>query len=312
MSFVELKPPLGSSLMRYMLEPFTLSLTIKIDESITQNLPLPLDVSSQDLQSKLCSIVPAILNAQIWTNSVDKYSPEGKWHEIDMGVHIVSFDEKRSNDLGALTTAKFWIVNFQGSILPTATGSFEYTVRWKSQDKDWDWANRYGKNGTFEVKPPSPDSPWTHGPRAVEIEPDLYVGNYIAASRAKNMGFQAVLTVAKELELPPETLEGIEYLKVPMEDGANNRIPDDAINTCVKWIQEQLDNKRKTLVHCRAGIGRSGSIGIGYIYFHHQTLSYRQALQQAWSKKPDIYPHVGLQQSLERLYPRLYQVESGN
>ncbi|KAF0371051.1 protein tyrosine phosphatase [Gigaspora margarita] len=305
MSFVEITPPLGSNLMRYMLEPFTLSLSIKIDKSITQNLPLPLDLASQNLQSKLCSIVPAVLTAQIWTNSVDKYSPEGKWHEIDMFVHIVSFDEKSSLDFEAFSTAKFWIIKFQGAILPTATGSFEYTIRWKCQDSNWNWANKYGKNGVFNVKPPSPDSPWTHGPRAVEIEPDLYIGNYIAASRAKKMGFQAVLTVAKELELPPEILEGIEYLKVPLKDGANNRISDHDISTCVKWVQGQLENKRKTLVHCRAGMGRSGSIGIAYIYFHHQNFSYRQALQHAWSKKPDIYPHIGLHQSLERLYPRL-------
>ncbi|CAG8521037.1 4008_t:CDS:1 [Scutellospora calospora] len=306
MNFVELKPPIGTNLIRYMLEPFTLTLFIKIDKCITQSLPLPTDLPSQDLQKQLCTIVPTVLTAQIWTNSIDKYSPEGKWHELDMKVNIISFDEEKSSrDLEAFTTAQFWIIQFQGTILPTATGSFGYTVRWKNQDNDWNWATRYGQHGSFSVVPPLPESPWTHGPRAVEIEPDLYIGNYIAASRAKKSGFQAVLTVAKELELPPETLEGIEYLKVPMKDGANNRVADRDISTCVKWIQLQLDNKRKTLVHCRAGMGRSGSIGIAYIYYYHPNFSYRQALQYAWSKKPDIYPHVGLQQSLERLYPRL-------
>ncbi|CAG8559226.1 14006_t:CDS:1 [Dentiscutata heterogama] len=305
MSFVELIPSLGSNQMRYILEPFTLILSIKIDESITQNLPLPLDLASQDLQSRLSSIVPTVLTAQIWTNSVDKYSPEGKWHGIDMHVHIVSLNGKNSLNSESLTTAKSWIVKFQGVILSTATGRFEYTARWKSQGSDWIWAGKSNKNGVIEVRPPSPDNPWTHGPRAVEMEPDLYIGNYNAASRAKKMGFQAVLTVAKELELSSEILEGIEYLKVPLEDGANRRISDHDINTCVKWVQKQLDNKRKTLVHCRAGMGRSGSIGIAYVYFHHPKFSYREALQHAWSKKPDIYPHVGLQQSLERLYPRL-------
>jgi len=65
-----------------------------------------------------------------------------------------------------------------------------------------------------------------------------------------------------------------------------------------------LTKGHKVLVHCRAGIGRSGSIGMAYIYKHNRAWSYDQVRKFVWSKKPDVYPHKNLYDSLSRLFPR--------
>jgi dual specificity MAP kinase phosphatase len=70
----------------------------------------------------------------------------------------------------------------------------------------------------------------------------------------------------------------------------------------VTWIEQQQQAGKRVLVNCRAGIGRSGSLGIAYCFFKNPEWSYEQTLEYVWSKKPDIYPHSQLQSSLERLF----------
>ncbi len=79
----------------------------------------------------------------------------------------------------------------------------------------------------------------------------------------------------------------------------------EVIGEAIAWIARQLQQgKKKVLVNCRAGIGRSGSIVLAYCFYKHPQWSYRQALDYIWSKKADIYPHKHLRDSLERLFER--------
>jgi len=107
---------------------------------------------------------------------------------------------------------------------------------------------------------------------------------------------------AEELSSNDTKLEA--YLKLPCADGSIHEIQREYIKTGVEWIEEQLKHQRKTLVHCRAGIGRSGSMVVAYIYATNPTLSYEEAKTNAKKLKPDIYPHNGLKESLEALWPR--------
>jgi hypothetical protein len=62
--------------------------------------------------------------------------------------------------------------------------------------------------------------------------------------------------------------------------------------------------KKKVLINCRAGIGRSGSVSLAYCFYKHPKWSYQQTLDYIWNSLADIYPHSHLKESLERLFPR--------
>ncbi|MFH0924098.1 MAG: dual specificity protein phosphatase [bacterium] len=288
-----LQPPLGSLRTLYMLEPF--SVILKVSTQLS----------------------PHSIIAEIWTNVIDKFSPEGSWHGIPM--HLNSSSEPN-------------ILDFHGIFLPTDQGQFEYTVRtrFKKNNEDppspsnfkqeqmtrneeprtknqdlfnWQWAGNFGQNGIIKVSPPSPEMPWTNGPQFAKLAPRVYVGNFIAASKSKDLGFQAVLNMAEELNLVfPD--DDIEYKKIGVTDGAHNPILPAKIAEAVRWIKKEVKKGYNVCINCRAGIGRSGSIGIAYLYASHPRWSYNQVLEVAWDKKPDIYPHLQLEETLKLLFPR--------
>ena len=274
----EIHPDLGSSRTLYMLEPFGV---------IVRAVPILPRYSPQNLV------------VEIWTNAIDKLSPEGDWHGVP--VHLISSFPPSTE-----------VLEFHGSFQPTDQGWFEYTIRigfreGKEQHPSvWQWAGAYGQNGSLTVLPPSPDMQWTQGPQAEEIAPGVFIGNFIAASRARDLGFHAVLNVAEELNLAFPN-GSVEYKKINLSDVAHNPISPEKILEAVSWIQQQIKKGRKICVNCRAGIGRSGSVGIAYLYASNPDWSYTDALETAWNKKPNIYPHKYLKETLESLFPRSTQ-----
>jgi len=266
---------------------------------------------SADLRS---SFPIQLLRPQLWTNTTHKLNPEGKWHGLDMVF------QNKSSENGAL--------HFLVSFLTTDQGEFEYTVRigirklasnFENKDKygrkihhststdddnivEWKWAGSYGQNGKIQVLPPNENMPWTKGPQYIEIAPQVWVGNFMAASQAHELGFDSVLCVAAELDIAPTN--GMKYKKIFIGDGAHNVVPEVDVKEAIRWIDQRVKEGSKVLIFCRAGIGRSGSIGISYLYYLHPELSFKQILEEIWKLRTDFYPHQGLEASLEKLFPR--------
>ncbi|MEW6492795.1 MAG: dual specificity protein phosphatase [Cyanobacteriota bacterium] len=264
----ELSPPLNAHLTLYMLEHF--GATVKLSSTYP----------AQDLK------------VQLWTNALNKFNSEGDWHPIDL-----AYQSSESNDTYI----------FQNSFIPTSEGNYQFTYRvgLNNDNTHWQWAGKFQENGYLIVEPPSPLMTWTQGPSCIEILPNFYVGNFIAACQAEELGIDAVLNLGSELTLsfPPDFQ--ISYKKLGALDGAKHPIADEILLEAVNWIDEQIQQgKKKILVNCRAGIGRSGSVSVAYCFYKHPLWSYQQTLQYIWSKKPDIYPHKHLQESLESLFPR--------
>lgn len=264
----ELSPPLNAHLTLYMLEHFGATV-------------------------KLSSTYPAQeLRVQLWTNTLNKFNSEGDWHPIDL-----AYQKSESNDTYI----------FQGSFTPTSEGNYQFTYRvgLNNDNNHWQWAGKFQENGSLIVEPSSPLMAWTKGSSYVEILPHVYVGNFIAACQAEELGIDAVLNLGSELTLSFPLDSQIAYTKIGALDGAKHPIPDELLLEAVNWIDEQIQQgKKKILVNCRAGIGRSGSVSVAYCFYKHPLWSYKQTLNYIWSKKPDIYPHKHLQESLERLFPR--------
>eukprot|EP01099_Mayorella_cantabrigiensis_P006715 TRINITY_DN5706_c0_g1_i3.p1 TRINITY_DN5706_c0_g1~~TRINITY_DN5706_c0_g1_i3.p1 ORF type:complete len:268 (+),score=55.38 TRINITY_DN5706_c0_g1_i3:63-866(+) len=238
---------------------------------------------------------------QIWSNMIHKHNPEGVWKESAM---TELFREKEGQE-----TKVVWI--WDG--LLTSPGLFEFTIRiiffnaYGSGKNKIFWLGQPGVNGKVLVHPPDLNNPslrWTVGPQAVNVDRErLWVGNFIMASRADEFGFDTVLNVAEELDLhlPSHIL----YKKIPCVDGAHNPLRREAIKEAVLFIDKCVtEDRKKILVHCRAGIGRSGSMAVAYVFYKHENWSYELALNFVWISKPEIYPHARLAETLHSLFPR--------
>jgi hypothetical protein len=268
LQLVEMNPSIWEQRSLYMLEFFGASVTVSSSHPAEQ------------------------LQVQLWTNALNKFNSEGDWHAIDLRY-------QRQDENGN------WV--FEGGFRPTSEGNYAFTYRAAlySESPEWQWAGEFGQNGQLSVKVPSPRDRWTQGANYVEILPHVYVGNFIAASQAQELGIDAVLNLAAELTLSHPIESGFAYKKLGTLDGAQHPISDKILLESVQWIEEQLQQgKQKILIHCRAGIGRSGSVGVAYCFLKNPDWSYDQTLQYIWSKKADIYPHRNLQDSLEQLFPR--------
>ena len=261
-------PALGQTLDRYMLETIHLCLTLAT--------PLPV----------------AKLRVQAWTNLPTRYSHTDSWYAIEL-------PHTRTTAEGHL--------QFEQDLKPASPGEFELTYRVNQGDHPnaLQWLGQPHHNVRLHIAPPASDMDWTQGPNHIEIMPGVFVGNFISASQAEALGFDAVLNMAEELDLSLSPTGAIAYRKLSCRDGALHPIPEASIQSAIAWIDEQLaQGKQRILVHCRAGIGRSGSIGVAYCYRHHPHWSYQQAVDYVWRYKPDVYPHHQLQTSLEKLFPR--------
>ncbi len=267
-----LQPPLGTDRFVYMLEPV----------SFRARVAAPPEAAGS-------------LEVQLWTNTVHGRNPEGLWHAIPL----------------RLSSRAAEAVIYGTTLRPTATGDFQFTFRWRAQPPaedrapaEWSWAGEPGGDGRLQVAPPDPQQLWTQGPRFAWIHEAVGVGNLLAAGQAAELGFQAVLNLAEEFPevLPPG--HRLSYRHIPLRDGADHPIDPADIAAAVSWLEERIAGGEPTLVNCRAGIGRSGSIGVALIYARHRHWPYRDALEHVWAHKPDVYPHRGLEASLPGLFPR--------
>lgn len=113
------------------------------------------------------------------------------------------------------------------------------------------------------------------------------------------------------------------YKKIAMQDGAHHPIEPNLISAAVDWLHSVDDGSStpfsgrpsagpglvprrqpRVLVNCRAGIGRSGSVAVAYVYASDRRLTFDGAVEYV-SERRFVYPHAGLAETLDRLYPRL-------
>lgn len=139
------------------------------------------------------------------------------------------------------------------------------------------------------------------GPNYDSIYDRIYLGNYLAAANATQYGFTHVLNCAKELEFAEQ--DDVVYKKIPIKDGNADPIEPEYIKQAVEWLRKVNQADNKVLVNCHAGVSRSASIVIAFIYAENPNSSYNQIVDFVKQKR-FIIPHAGLEDTLEKLYPR--------
>ena len=95
-------------------------------------------------------------------------------------------------------------------------------------------------------------------------------------------GIKSIVTMT-ENALPKSWIKDTRYLHVPTED---LNAPDmDKIDAAVDFIHERINNNEPVMVHCAAGIGRTGTILACYL-IKHQNHSAKVAIEKVRKERP--------------------------
>jgi protein-tyrosine phosphatase len=145
-----------------------------------------------------------------------------------------------------------------------------------------------------------------------EVFQGLFVGNAVAALQHKNLGIDSILNVADEVNFFDLDMDAdTDYKKIRLIEGFTNEIAEEDIKTAIEYIDSQLRQGKRVMVNCRAGMARSVSIVLAYLYHANRDLSLTEVKKEFFSHTPsyNIMAHNGLEITLSRMYPRLQPTE---
>ena len=116
-------------------------------------------------------------------------------------------------------------------------------------------------------------------------------------------GIKSIVTMT-ENALPQTWVEGVKYLHIPTQDLT---APDmDKIDTAVEFIQKRISNKESVMVHCAAGMGRTGTILACYL-IKFQKYSAKNAIEKVRDERPG-----SIQSEMQKMAIHLYEKHVNN
>ncbi len=114
---------------------------------------------------------------------------------------------------------------------------------------------------------------------------------------------RSIITM-KEYALPESWVEDVNYLHVPTTDLSS---PDmDKIDTAVDFIHKRINNKEAVMVHCAAGMGRTGTVLACYLV-KYQKYSAKDAVEKVRTKRPG-----SIQSEVQELAIQFYEKHTSN
>lgn len=114
-------------------------------------------------------------------------------------------------------------------------------------------------------------------------------------------GVRAVLTLTETAAPGDPRAHGLEALHVPIEDFGTPS--DEDLARCTAWVREQLAARRPVVVHCFAGVGRTGTVLAAVLVA--EGLPPERAIEQVRRARPGSLETTGQVEAVFRLARRL-------
>jgi len=129
--------------------------------------------------------------------------------------------------------------------------------------------------------------------------------NEIHLEIMKRLGVKAVLNLLtpEEKTIPDDMykMNGFDYLNIPIPDMHPPTI--DEIEKAVTWIDEKIKNGKTVLVHCYAGLGRTGTIIASYLVY--KGYDPEKAIKYIREKRPGSIQTLEQELSIKLFYQKL-------
>jgi dual specificity phosphatase 12 len=129
----------------------------------------------------------------------------------------------------------------------------------------------------------------------------LYIGNRRAGEKIKILQSEGISKVLQLLDfyIPPDVNSEIEVHFIQMEDSENQSLSR-ILPEALRYIHRAICQRQKILVHCNAGVSRSGSVLIAYLMACLR-ISFSQALAIAQEARACIDPNPGFTKQLNSM-----------
>jgi len=116
-----------------------------------------------------------------------------------------------------------------------------------------------------------------------QILPNLYIGNYHAPEYTSN--FDVIVNCTRDL--PFSNSSKIQYIRLPINDdpAETNNLLEKAPGILEK-IRDALENRKRVLVHCYAGMQRSCALVAMYIMKYYQVVSPSASMKFIKTNRP--------------------------
>lgn len=138
-----------------------------------------------------------------------------------------------------------------------------------------------------------------------EIRPGLFLGRRLLSRDLpllREQAIDAILDTTVEFDaLDRSTAHApIAYLNVPIFDHGVPHI--EQLHRAVLWVDQRRRQRRRVLIHCALGRGRSATILLAYLLFVERDKTVRQLLQEVQDLRTTVSPNYHQMRVLEKYW----------
>lgn len=130
-----------------------------------------------------------------------------------------------------------------------------------------------------------------------KVQENLYIGAYwpkLSFEKCKKLGITAIVNLMEDNYYNPTEL-GFKYLHKGFPD--ESYPPHSLLKEILDFIDSNIKDGGKVLVHCAMGISRSGGIVIAWLLKNHSNWKWNDALNYV-RKSRLIYPAIEIKNSI--------------